>query len=99
MTRTLVKLALAWLLLLAIAGGEFVVSGVHMHMANRPVLMFFAAVMVVTVGFMFMNLSSAPMVAKGFAVAAMFWLIVLFGMGTMDALTRVWYPVQHYNPY
>ncbi len=55
--------------------------------------------MVFTVGMMFMHLNKAPMVAKGFAVAAVFWLIVLFGMGTMDALTRDWYPVQHYNPY
>ncbi|MEO8715108.1 MAG: hypothetical protein ABI369_08855 [Acetobacteraceae bacterium] len=98
MTRTLVKLIVAWIFLMAVAGGEFVVSGIRMHMANRPVLLFFAALMVVTIGFVFMNLAKAPTVAKGFAVAAVFWLIVLFGMGSMDALTRSWYPVQHYNP-
>lgn len=99
MIRSLIKLTLSWAFLMAVAGGEFVVSGMQMHMANRPVLLFFAATMVATVGFMFMHLGKAPMVAKGFAVAAMFWLIVLFGMGSMDALTRNWYPVQHYNPY
>ena len=99
MTRSLVKLALAWVFLMAIAGAEFVVSGVRMEMANRPVVLFFAAVMVVTIAFAFMHLARAPLIAKGFAVAAVFWLIVLFGMGSMDALTRNWYPVQHYNPY
>ncbi len=99
MTRALVKLILAWVFLMAVAGGEFVVSGIQMQSANRPLLLLFAATMVFTVAMMFMHLGRAPMVAKGFAVAAIFWLIVLFGMGSMDALTRSWYPVQHYNPY
>ena len=99
MTRSLVKLALAWVFLMVIAGAEFVVSGVRMEMANRPVVLFFAAIMVVIIAFAFMHLARAPLIAKGFAVAAVFWLIVLFGMGSMDALTRNWYPVQHYNPY
>ncbi len=99
MIRQLMKLTLAWVFLMAVAGAQFVVSGMQMQMANRPLLLLLAAVMVVGVGFMFMHLNRAPMVAKGFAVAAMFWLIVLFGMGTMDALTRSWYPVQGYNPY
>ncbi|MEO9191774.1 MAG: hypothetical protein ABI224_17480 [Acetobacteraceae bacterium] len=99
MTRSLVKLTLVWVFLMAVAGAEFVVSGVRMEMANRPVLLCFAAVMVATIAFAFMHLGRAPTVAKGFAVAAVFWLIVLFGMGSMDALTRDWYPVPHYNPY
>ena len=98
MTRSLVKLTLVWVFLMAIAGAEFVVSGARMEMANRPVLLCFAGVMVVTIAFAFMHLGRAPMIAKGFAVAAIFWLIVLFGMGSMDALTRNWYPVQHYSP-
>ena len=99
MIRQLIKLTLTWVFLMAAAGAEFVVSGMQMQMANRPLLLLFAGVMIVAVGFMFMHLNRAPIVAKGFAVGAMFWLIVLFGMGTMDALTRSWYPVQHYNPY
>lgn len=99
MTRQLLKLTAAWVFLMAVAGGEFVVSGMRMHMANRAVLLAFAGVMVVIVALAFMRLLRAPTVAIGFAVATMFWLIVLFGMGSMDALTRNWYSVQHYNPY
>jgi low temperature requirement protein LtrA len=98
-TRTLMKLTVIWALLMALAGGEFVVSGMRMHAANRPLLFLFTGVMVFLVGMLFMRLKQAPTVAKGFAVAAVFWLIVLFGLGSMDALTRSWYPVQHYNPY
>lgn len=98
MTRQLVKLTLTWAFLMAVAGGEFVVSGMQMEIANRPVLLFFAGTMVVTVAIMFMHLASAPVVAKGFAVAGLFWLIILIGFGAMDMLTRSWYPVQHYNP-
>ncbi|HJS86329.1 MAG TPA: hypothetical protein VJ779_12800 [Acetobacteraceae bacterium] len=99
MTRQLLKLTLTWAFLMAVAGGEFVVSGMQMEMANRPVLLFFAGTMVFTVAMMFMHLATAPVVAKGFAVAGVFWLIVLFGFGAADMLTRNWYPVQHYNPY
>lgn len=99
MIRSLVKLTVTWAFLMAVAGGEFLASGMQMEMARRPVLLFFAGTMIFTVGMMFMHLNRAPMVAKGFAVAAMFYLILLFGLGSMDALTRSWYPVQHYNPY
>ena len=98
MTRELIKLTVTWAFLLAVAGGEFLLSGRQIGMTNRPVLLVFAAVMVLTIGMIFMRLPSAPTIAKGFAVMAVFWLIVLFGLGTMDALTRSWYPVQHYNP-
>ena len=99
MTRELLKLTLTWALLMALAGGEFVVSGMQMAMPNRPVLLFFAGVMVLIVAMVFMRLSSAPVVAKGFAVAGVFWLILLLGFSAADMLTRSWYPVQHYNPY
>ncbi|MDQ2803457.1 MAG: hypothetical protein M3Y41_12520 [Pseudomonadota bacterium] len=99
MTVQLLKLTVAWVFLLAVAGAEFMVSGMRMRMANRAVLLAFAGVMVVTIALAFMRLLSAPTVAKGFAVATMFWLFVLFGMGSMDALTRNWYSVQQYNPY
>jgi hypothetical protein len=98
-TRELLKLTLTWALLMALAGGEFVVSGMQMAMPNRPVLLFFAGVMVLIVAMVFMRLSSAPAVAKGFAVAGVFWLILLLGFSAADMLTRSWYPVQHYNPY
>lgn len=99
MIRGLLWLGLIWVVLMALAGAQFVVSGLHIAPGVRPVLLAFAITMVAIVAFGFMNLARAPTIAKGFAVATVFWLIVLFGMGSMDALTRTWYPVQHYNPY
>ena len=98
MIRTLARLGLVWVLLMALAGAEFVVSGRHIPAGSRPLLLVFALAMVAVVAFGFMNLGRAPTIAKAFAVAAVFWLIVLFGMGSMDALTRNWYPVQHSSP-
>jgi hypothetical protein len=99
MRGELLKLTLTWAFLMALAGGEFVVSGMQMAMPSRPVLLFFAGAMVFTVAMVFMRLASAPVVAKGFAIAGVFWLIVLLGFSAADMLTRSWYPVQHYNPY
>ena len=99
MRRELLKLALTWAVLMALAGGAFLVSGMQMAMPNRPVLLFFTGTMLLIVATVFMRLPSAPVVARGFAVAGVFWLIVLYGFGTADMLTRSWYPVQHYNPY
>ncbi len=98
MTRDLVKLTLIWAFLMAVAGGEWLVSGIHMRSENRAVIFLFSFLMVFTIGMGFMRLPKAPTIAIGFAVAGMFWLIVLLGLGSMDALTRNWYPVLNYNP-
>ena len=99
MIRGLLRLGLVWVVLMALAGAEFAVSGLRIAPGVRPILLAFAITMVAIVAVGFMNLARAPTIAKGFAVATVFWLIVLFGMGSMDALTRTWYPVLHYNPY
>lgn len=88
MRGQIVRLTLVWMLLLAIAGGQFVISGVDMPRGMRPVLFVFALVMVGIIGFCFMGLGRMPVIARGFAAAAVFWLIVLFGIGMMDPLTR-----------
>lgn len=98
MIRQVVWLTVTWCVLLALAGAEFKVSGLDLGLANRAVLIAFAAAMMALVVLVFMRLHSAPTLAKGFAVMAAFWLILLFGLGSMDALTRSWYPVAHYNP-
>jgi len=98
MTRGIIRLTLVWILLFAIAGGEYLVSTIRMPQAVRPVILVFAVAMVAVIAFFFMHLNRMPVLAKGFAVAAIFWLIVLFGIGMMDPLTRHFWWVQHYNP-
>jgi hypothetical protein len=96
--RPVGRLALAWVFLLAVAGVEFVVSGIPMPIADRPVLFVLAIVMIFTIGMVFMRAGKAPIIARGFAVAAMFWLIVLLGLGSMDMLTRHMWLVHGYSP-
>ena len=59
-----------------------------MALPDRPVVLLPAGLMVLIVVLVFMRLGRAPVIARGFALAAMFWLILLLGLGTMDALTR-----------
>jgi hypothetical protein len=98
MIRELLKVGIAWAVMMGLAGAEFVVSGYQLGQANRPVVIALTFAIIVVLAFMFMELRRAPTIAKAFAVMAVFWMIVLCGWGSMDALTRSWYPVQHYNP-
>jgi hypothetical protein len=49
--------------------------------------------MVALVAFGFMEIAAAPPAAHLFAVAALLWLAILLGLGTVDPLTRTDYPV------
>jgi hypothetical protein len=96
--RSIARLTLTWVLLFALAGAEFVVSSLKIPTADRPLLLVFAVVMVVVVVTAFMRGHRAPIIARGFAVAAVFWLIVLLGLGTMDVVTRHTWWVHGYTP-
>jgi len=52
-----------------------------------------AAVMVLLVGFFFMRVRQAGRLARFFALAALFWLLVLLGLGSIDPMTRTVFPV------
>jgi cytochrome c oxidase subunit IV len=49
--------------------------------------------MAVTIVFGFMRLGRAPSLSRFFAGAAAFWLLVLFGLGSVDFVTRIDVPV------
>lgn len=98
MIRQVVVLTVTWVFLMALAGAEFMVSGLELGLANRAVILAFALAMLTTIAMMFMRLYSAPTLAKVFALMAVVWIVLLFGLGSMDALTRSWYPVVGYNP-
>lgn len=57
--------------------------------------MFPSVLMVAVVVIGFMEIGKGPAIARGFAIAAMFWLIVLLGLGSVDPLTRTDYRVPH----
>ncbi|MBV9757335.1 MAG: hypothetical protein JO047_09800, partial [Alphaproteobacteria bacterium] len=49
--------------------------------------------MVLLVGFFFMRVRQAGRLARFFALAALFWLLVLLGLGSIDPMTRTVFPV------
>lgn len=98
MTRQLIRLTLAWLFLLLLGGGAFLVSGIPIQPSARPLILAFTFVMVTVIAIAFMHIGRSPMIARGFAVATLFWLVVLLGLGSVDILTRNMWLVQNYYP-
>ena len=92
------SLLLAWLLLILLGAAELGASFLPLPAPARPALLVLAAAMVVTVAIVFMRIGSGPTIARGFAVAGLFWLIVLIGLGSMDPLTRTDYHIQQAHP-
>jgi hypothetical protein len=85
------RLFLGWITLILLWGLEFGLSFVAMPVWLRPILLIVAAGMVALVALLFMHVGRGPIVVRGFAVVAIFWMIVLIGLGSMDPLTRAQY--------
>jgi hypothetical protein len=94
MSFTLRGILAAWLVLLALLLAALGMLWLApSRIAPGLILIGFIA-MIVVVGFALMRLGSASVLAKAFVVAAVFWLLVLIGLGSMDPLTRTDYPVR-----
>lgn len=89
------RLLVSWLVLLLLGGAEFVISFLPFGRSLRPLLMIPAFLMAAVVAVSFMEVGKGPAIVRGFAVAAMFWLIVLLALGSADPLTRTDYLVPH----
>jgi cytochrome c oxidase subunit 4 len=88
-------LLLCWLGLLLLLAVEFFVSRIAFPHAWRPLLLLAPVAMTTIVALGFMGLAHGPGAAKIFALAGLFWLMVLLGLGSIDPLTRTLFPVQH----
>ena len=84
---------LIWLALLIVAALEFGISFAPIPAGVRPILMLPAVVMAVVVALGYMRLLAAPDIARGFAIAGIFWLTILLGLAMTDPLTRTVYAV------
>ena len=82
-----------WLALLIVAAAEFGASMLPIPAELRPILILPAATMAAIVALGYMRLLDAPDLARGFAVAGIFWLVVLLGLTMTDPLTRTIYTV------
>jgi caa(3)-type oxidase subunit IV len=82
-----------WLLLLALGAIEVAASYLPIARGWRPIVMLPAVVMVYVVAAGFMELKKGAAINRTFAVAAVFWLLVLLVLGSADPLTRTDYLV------
>jgi hypothetical protein len=57
-----------------------------------------AVLMVGVVGTIFMEVGRGPEIVRLFAVAALLWLSMLLGLGSLDPMTRIDYQVQAAYP-
>ncbi len=94
MPKNFTHLLLAWITLLVLGGIAFGLSFVPMGRSLRPLIMIPSVLMAALVAIVFMEVGRGPVIVRGFAVAAMFWLLLLLGLGSIDPLTRVDYHVQ-----
>ena len=94
MTRHFRNLLMTWIFLLVLLGAEFGASFLSLTPSTRPLILIPAVLMVMVVATMFMQVGRGPAIVRLFAVAAMVWLSILLGMGSLDPMTRIDYPVQ-----
>jgi cytochrome c oxidase subunit 4 len=80
---------IVWLVLALLLVVELLATLMHSVMPPLPIGIIMACVVAVC----FMNLRRSSPLSRIFAVAGVFWLLVLLGLGTMDPLTRTDYPV------
>lgn len=76
---------LVWLLLLALLALEFALGAVPGAQFAPPII---GVTMALLVSMAFMRLASMRGAAAIFAMAGVFWLCVLMGMGSLDPATR-----------
>jgi caa(3)-type oxidase subunit IV len=99
MKRPFLLGVLTWIALLILQGVEVIItifSG--LEGSNRLLILIPAAGMILLVVIVFMHVGRGPTIVRGFAAAAAFWLTILIGLGSIDAVTRVMYPVSQGNP-
>ena len=92
MRQHLHRYLLIWCGLVGLAVIEFGASFLPLSPGTRPILLLPAVTMAVLVS-LYMRLPGAPQIARGFAIAGVFWLAVLLGLAMMDPLTRVVYAI------
>ena len=80
MTRVL----LPWLALMALLAIEIGAALLHMGMAAAVA----APVMIAIVAGMFMHVGRETPLSRVFAIAGLFWLAIMIGLGSLDFLVR-----------
>lgn len=87
------RLLIAWTLLMLLLLVELGMVLLPLPPWGRTAILLPAVAMAGIVAVAFMEVPRSPIVARGLAVAGLFWLAVLLGLGSIDPLTRILYPV------
>lgn len=82
------RLALAWAVLLALLVLQVVAALAHVGWAAGLL----APLMIGIVAFLFMDVGRASALSRIFAMAGLFWLVILVGLTSVDFLARHDYP-------
>jgi cytochrome c oxidase subunit IV len=83
-TFLFVYLALLCLLALTIGSAQFLSLGAFKPVVNLGI----AAIKAALIAWFFMHVREGGPLVRLFSVAALFWLVILFGLGLSDWLTR-----------
>ena len=94
MSRRLRQLVFAWVWLMVLLVNQIGVSFLPLSQSGRPLVLIPAALMVAVVGTVFMEVGRGPEIIRLFAGAALLWLSILLGLGSLDPMTRIVYFVQ-----
>lgn len=86
------NIVLMWLVLVLLGAIAFGCSFIPMGRDWRIVLILPSVVMAAVIAIGFMEIRRSGALSLAFSVAALFWLCVLLGLGSMDPLTRHVYP-------
>jgi cytochrome c oxidase subunit IV len=77
-----------WLALMALLAATFTAAHFRLGAANTAVGLAIAGAKVALVGLFFMHLRRASALIAIFAVGALFWISILFGLSCTDYATR-----------
>lgn len=88
------RLFLAYAMLLFLLAFEIAASSLPLAAAWRPSLAVPAVIMAGVIAVYFMEVDRGPTTIRLFAAAGALWLVILLGLGSLDPLTRIDYPVE-----
>ena len=87
------RLVWTWVALLVLLAIQFGAALLPINPSLRPLLLVPAALMLAAVATMFMQIGRGPALVRVFAAAALLWVSILLGLGSLDPLTRMDYPL------
>lgn len=87
------RLVKAWGWILLLGAIEFSVALLPVPHTLRPLIMLPGLAMIAGVALFFMEVNRGPAIVRAFAVAALFWLLVLLVLGSCDPFTRTDYKI------